>query len=321
MTANLTSPSSDVSRSPGQRGFILVLALMFLMFAGVVWQRHRLRAHWWGIQLAGASTTEDKAEFIARIAAQGPQGHDVLFGLAHEDDREIRQMLLAILAGLPVHECASAYHSLLRDNDAEVRETAALDLAFRDQPAATELIVSAARDESSAAAITAMAALRRIGVETVATCLSDIITTSPDPSRRAQAVESLLIWLETHGRDLLLHPTEPGQDIRAPVAAALASALNDVSTFQGKLAFEREVAAVGNFLGATSVAPADKIDADTTRRIDGFTRAKLSELIDAAELTEKSAVTRADVAALLDRWQQLPHRPPPSLPDGVELPD
>jgi len=294
---------------------------MFVIFAGVVWQRHRLRAHWWGIQLASASTTEDKAEFIARIAAQGPQGHDVLFGLAHEDDRETRQMLLAILAGMPVSECAGAYHTLLRDNDAEVRETAALDLAFRNQEAATDLIVSAARDESSAVAITAMAALRRIGVEAVAACLSDIITTAPDSLRRAQAVESLLIWLDTHGRDLLLHPTEPGQDIKTPLAAALASALNDVSTFQGSLAFEREVAAVGNFLGAASVAPSAAIDADTTRRIDGFTRAKLSELIDASDVTEKTAVTRADVAALLDRWQQLPQRPMPSLPDGIELPD
>jgi len=221
---------------------------------------------------------------------------------------------------MPVTDSASAYRSLLRDEDAEVRETAALDLAFRSQTAATQMIANAARDEAAPTAITAMAALRRIGDETVASCLSDIITSSHDPLRRAQAVESLLIWLDTHGRELLLHPTEPGQDIKTPIAVALASALNDVSTFQGKLAFEREVTAVGNFLGGASVAPTDDIDADTTRRIDGFTRAKLSELIDAQDLVDKSAVTRADVAALLDRWTKLPTLPAPNLPDGIELP-
>ncbi len=216
MPTKPSATNADAPRRSGQRGFIMVLALMFLMFAGVVWQRHRLRAHWWGIQLASAATTEDKAECIARIADQGSQGYDVLFGLAYEDDREVRQMLLAVLAGMPVMESAGAYRTLLRDDDAEVRETAALDLAFRNQMAATEMIVNAARDESAPTAITAMAALRRIGDETIASCLSEIITAAPDPLRRAQAVESLVIWLDTHGRELLLHPTEPGGTSKRP---------------------------------------------------------------------------------------------------------
>lgn len=305
-----------------QRGFYIILAIMFLLFAGVVWQRHRLRAHWWSIQLASATQIEDKAECIARIADQGPSGRAVLLGLVGHNDKEVRQMLLAVLPGLPLDQDTSrAYSHLLHDLDAEVRETATLDLTFRDLPAANELLVTCAQQEKSLpAALTALAALRRVGTEAAANCMSAIISSSPDPLRRAQAVESLIIWLDTHGRDLLLHPTEPGLDVKTPIATALASALSDVSTFEGKLAFEREVEAVGDFLGP-SVESSSQTDANTTRRIDGFTRATLSKLLNAQSLATNSTPSRADITEWLDEWVKLPAMPMPDMPDGFKLPD
>lgn len=219
------------------------IALMLICFGLVVWQRDRIRAHWWVSRIGQTEDSTEQIFFAARMAGLGDIALGAVNRLARDARPEISTLAVLASSGFSEHRRADFLKQLLYSSDDDLRHEAARALAFMDSPTSRShlLLTSIAADRN--ASVAALSGLARLeGADVVsAICLG---LQHEEPFVRAQAVESLSEQIRSSPD--LAQATPDASDCD-PIAA-LVGALGDDSEFIGQLALEREIAAVSSAL-------------------------------------------------------------------------
>lgn len=238
------SPDSTPSPQPSHsrsRWPTVVLALFVVLFLLTIWQRDRIRAHWWAARLEKAETLSDRTYYLSCLVSVGDSAKGAVRRLARSENPEVRALAIPAMARLPEPLRLAELDRLLADPDAEVRQSAALALAFAGGESAIDIIARRATErDSSAAAATAAAALSRVSSPAALAVLCKVAREYPDAAVRAQAVESIGAWLVSEtGRDSAATSRPAGDGEPFGVLVAL---LADRGEFDGALSLEREIA-------------------------------------------------------------------------------
>lgn len=255
---------------PGDRGatparrrpiwFPAALTLMLALFALVVFQRDRIRAHYWAIRLSRSDDLAQRAYYLNGLMALGERAAGAIEVLAEHESPDVRLLALAALKAMPETAANKIAGGLITDPDREVREAAALTLVFCDSSRGLDLLREWARMESEAPAAAAVAALARSPSLHAAESLCGALSGHSSPRVRAQAAESLAEWLGGLDGEL---------DSIASLAAqhdpfrALVEALGDEATFVGLLALERDIAAAEEFVRGRGYAVGGELPSRT----------------------------------------------------------
>lgn len=225
------------------------------LFALILFQRNRIRAHWWAYRIMheGDLTDEQLAFYASSLAAVGEDAAGAVGRLARADQPNVRSLAVAVLAQLPVDRSLGELERLVRDPDRDVRESSALTLAFLKDPRAEESLVAIARSEDPRAAAAAVSGLGRVATPSAQSALAWVLLKHPRPEVRAQAAESLSENITAVG---MSHATHLKDDVSDPVLA-LVRALGDEASFEGELSTERRIAAVAGYVASTTTTPVE----------------------------------------------------------------
>lgn len=214
---------------------------MVCLFVAAMQQRNRLRAYWWAMRLARSDNLAQRAYYLASLTAVGDSAAGAIHRLAVDRRPEIRALAIPAMARLSEPTRLAELGELLSDQDAEVSESAALALAFTGGRAATSLLVDQAASTINQAAASSVAALARLSSPEALRAICDAARSHPDPFVRAQAVESLFVWLEAEWGTPRFE-SAVAQSGRDPIAG-LVAAMQDQDQFTGVLSVERQIAA------------------------------------------------------------------------------
>lgn len=217
--------------------------VMVALFILTVLERNRIRAHWWAMRLAECRRVEDRAYYSNSLLAVGDAASGAVRRLARHERADLRALAVLATARLPEPIRVSELARLMADEDQEVGESAALALALTGNEEAVRLLVEAVGSEHEGRATCAAAALSRIESPSACAALCEAARGHASALVRAQAVESVGLWLTTR------EDPEPATATCDPVRV-LVLALRDEATFGGALSFERQVAgAAANLRG------------------------------------------------------------------------
>ncbi len=240
--------SVNSTAKPKHRGpifFPAALTIMLGLFAFVVLQRDRLRAHYWAYRLVRADDLPQRAQYLNGLLSLGGSAAGAVEGLAEHESPDVRLLALAALRAMPEKTTNEIAGRLVFDPDREVREAAALTLAFSDSKAALRALYLWARSQPDETAAAAVAALARCAQLKAAETLCGVLSEHPSPLVRAQAAESLAEWLGgLDGESDAIASLVPQHD----PFRTLVEALSDEATFDGLLALERDIAAAAAFV-------------------------------------------------------------------------
>jgi hypothetical protein len=224
----------------------VLLALFIVLFLLTIWQRDRIRAHWWAARLETAEALSDRTYYLSCLVSVGDSAKGAIRRLARSESPETRALAIPAMARLPERVRLAELDRLLADPDAEIRQSAALALAFTGGEVATDILARRATGrDSSAAAATAAAALSRIASPAALAILCRTAREHPDAAVRAQAVESVGAWLMAETGKA---PSAASQPVAWQPAgevepfAVLVLLLADRGEFDGPLSLEREIA-------------------------------------------------------------------------------
>lgn len=259
------------SRTGRSWWFWLAIGVFVCLFAVVIHQRNRIRAHWWGARLA-ETTTEDptmQAYYLASLAAVGDSATGAINRLARHERADVRALAVVALARLPDGHGLEDLRRLLEDDDRDVAESAALSLAFMSGDGAgdrsLQVLTEAASSDKPMSAAAAIAALSRIHTADALEPLCGAAAGHLKPLVRAQAVESLGAWLRTSPRHGSPTTTRPVGD--SDPVSVLVAALSDQGTFSGRLSLERQI-------DAAEAAMNEHSDAQATGESSGHAASK-----------------------------------------------
>ncbi len=260
------SPGESLTKT-GRRipWFPCIVALMVGLFLVTIFQRDRLRAHWWALRAERATDPVEQAQLVAWIAGVGEPGRGVLAGLADSPSPNVRILAIAPLAGLEDDAVSGTLRQLLHDEDAQVRHAAGLALVFQQRAPLRSLLIETAMGDAPHAAAAAAAALARDSAPESLCALTKILASHASAHVRAQAAESII--------DRLAFDTAPGPssmpatprrgqsggaaESPCDVAAALLDALSDEGEFISALALEQEIAEAQHFIRTTGAGGPD----------------------------------------------------------------
>jgi len=233
-------PSPQVGQARSRWPTVL-LAVFIVLFLLTIWQRNRIRAHWWAARLEKAETLSNRTYYLSCLLSVGDSAKGAIRRLARSENPEARALAIPAMARLPEPVRLAELDRLLADPDAEIRQSAALALAFTGGEAVTDILARRATGrDSSAAAATAAAALSRIASPVALAILCKTAREHPDAAVRAQAVESVGAWLMAETGKAPSAASQPAGDVEP--FAVLVSLLADRGEFDGPLSLEREIA-------------------------------------------------------------------------------
>ncbi len=303
----------------------LAVGALVCLFAVALWQRNRIRAHWWASRLARTSAADPAAQarYLSSLAAVGADATGAVGRLARHERPEVRALAIVVLARLPGPGALSALGRLLFDDDPDLAESAALSLAFMGGRPSRRLLFEAVGSDRPQGAAAAAAALSRVAAPEALTVLADAVVSHPHARVRAQAVESLAAWLlsapgpiaslpssgpsngtATSG-SAMLDSTGGLNSVMVGAIDALVTALCDRATFAGRLSLEREIdAAQGIMAGPPGMPRVKTRPAPGVRRVCDVAATGLTRLtgrpIDARAAT--TATARAELTIRCRRW-------------------
>jgi hypothetical protein len=230
--------------------------VLLCVFVGAIIQRDLIRAHWWAIQLAKTQDPDRRAYYLASLAAVGRSAIGAIDGLAHHERPETRALAVVALARLPEQAGLDELARLLGDADQDVADSAALSLAFMQTAQPRRVLTEAAPSAAPTTAAAATAALSRVDAPEALAALCAAATEHPHPQVRAQAVESLAVWIMSAQPAARPPPpgrsasgaghSQPAAEVRPPPpcdpVSVMVAALGDQAEFTGLLALERQIA-------------------------------------------------------------------------------
>lgn len=235
-----SAPRESFSQSRS-RWPAVVLAVFVALFLLTIWQRNRIRAYWWAARLEKAEDLTARTYYLSCLVSVGDSAKGAICRLARSENSEVRALAIPAMARLSEPVRFAELDRLLADSDAEVRQSAALALAFAGSEAATNVLARRAMGRDSAeGTMTAAAALSRLSSPAALAVLCKVAREHPNAAVRAQAVESIGAWLVSEtGRDSAAtsRPASDGEPFGVLVAL-----LADRGDFAGALSLEREIA-------------------------------------------------------------------------------
>lgn len=248
-------PPATRATAPSGLPFKVCIVLLLGLFGLSMLQRNRIRAHWWAYRLARTDDAAEQAYYVAALSAVGEHAGGAARRLARHPRPDVRSCAVAVLGRLPAESALPALIELMGDPDRDIRESAALTLAFADTPEAESALVDGALRPDPSTAAAAAAALGRMARSTAQTRLCAVLRTHPDAHVRAQAAESLGDSIAAGG---IPSPLQTSGDTSKPEADAiltLVHALSDRVEFDGTLAAERQMAEVARHLTRSTTLP------------------------------------------------------------------
>lgn len=257
---------------------------MVLAFLLVLWQRDRIRAHWWVHRLQQVEAMDDQVYYIIRLVSVGDVGAGAIRRLAADSRGEVAGLAVVAATGLSAAQRFELLEGLLVHSDEEVRHSAARQLAFTEDAQARALLIAASGSENALAAAAALAGLARVANADAVDAIRKAMVSHASPLARAQAAESLGQHIRAIAGDLSSRQAASRPSVDCVMVEALTAALADVGSFTGQLALERELAAVSAAVAAregTSVetsGPASVATADAPRTVGDVAAAVLSDL-------------------------------------------
>lgn len=239
------SPQDDGSeliprKAKQSRWPVVVIVLLLILFTLILLQRNRIRSYWWSYQLTRTEDVVDRTYFLASLAAVGEDAAGPIARLSRNQYSDVRLLSIELLQSLPHQGGLEHLARLLGDVDADVRESAALALAFMATDAATKVLRDAVASENANRAAAAALALGRIEPSLAWRSLCQAAKNHPSPRVRAQAIESL-------AGHLIASRNQNTAEIETRVFQALVQALADRATFAGRLGIERSIDNARNF--------------------------------------------------------------------------
>ena len=190
-----TEAPPDPRRQPqagrGRWRFRIAIAILIAAFVGTIWKRDAIRARWWAYRLVQSDDLNEQAHWITAIEATGPAGLGAARWLAESERVSVRSMAVAVLGRCSNDGAIRTLGALVRDPDLDVRESAALTLAFSGHPLSRRLLIDHAAASDSDAAAAAVSGLGRVATAEAQSCLVHALRSHGDPLVRAQAAESL----------------------------------------------------------------------------------------------------------------------------------
>ena len=290
----------------------VAIVVLLCLFAAAMYQRNSLRAHWWAARLAASQDLRTRAYYIALLTSVGDSAAGAIHRLTQDSRPEVRALAIPAMARLSKKDKLTELGGLLADPDDEVRDSAATALAFMDNNPATRILIEHARSNQTRSAASSVAALARLSSPAAVSTLCGTVASHPDPFVRAQAVESLASYIAGEPREELLAPpsSQPAND---PILL-LVRALQDQAPFTGRLALERQIAAVTSVV---STSPPPRPDKSTNLHLDAAPTSSstlqrpvaevaahwLSTLTD-HQITTAASRTAAEQAELADQYRR-----------------
>ncbi|MCG8406686.1 MAG: HEAT repeat domain-containing protein [Phycisphaerales bacterium] len=252
-------------RSRRPRWFTIALVLLLISFSLVIIERNRIRAHWWAHQLARTEDLNEQGYYLNSIIAVGEEAAGAIQTLIHHDDSNVRALAVVALQSLPERTASHGLVLLLSDENVDVRESAALAIAFmQSRKAATYLYLTTQSDQAGPASASVMA-LSRLRSKISLKGLCQALEEHPSPIVRAQAAESLAEWVEGAPEELLVQEGNHSErQLRDPFQA-LSRALRDQATFSGDLSLEREIRAAVTFARQQNLVHQDDANTESVR--------------------------------------------------------
>lgn len=288
--------------------FPLTLIFLIALFAVVVIQRDRIRAHWWAYRLAHDDSVSQRGYYLSCIAAVGTAGTGAIESLTQANDPDVRSLAIFALRNLAEDRGIPGLAHLLADADQDVREAAALGLAFKNSPAATEALRTGSTNANPRIATAALTGLARLETAEAISYLCAAPAKQLDPFVRAQAAESLGEYLlSARGNGIEEKPKE--SDIR-PAIVALMTALSDNAMFTGELSLERQIRVASSFASARP-EPSAKAK---QRKVSDIAAHWLSKITD-HEIPPTTTQPATPIAELADQYYEwYSHSPQESFP-------
>jgi len=273
-TVTTEAPPDPPPHPQARRGrwrFRIAVAILIAAFGGTIWKRNAIRARWWAYRLVQSDGLNEQAGWITAIEATGPAGLGAARYLAESDRAAIRSMAVAVLGRCSSDGAIRTLGALVRDPDRDVRESAALTLAFSGRPLSRRLLVDHAARPNRDAAAAAVSGLGRVATADAQSCLAHTLRSHGDPFVRGQAAESLADNLAITG---VLAATAD------PVSILLRSQEDD-GVFSGQLVAEREIEQVTGHVAmqtATTLPTEDPDATNTPRRVGDIATVSLCRL-------------------------------------------
>lgn len=201
---------------------------------------------------------------------------------------EVRILSAALVAQLDEDRAIPTLERLMQDDDRDVRDTAALMLAFDKRESAWECLRRSTESADEKTAATAVGVINRSTRDKVPCVLVRALQEHESGLVRAQAAEGLIVMLASLSPSAKVNGEEAqasrqgGIDNCGQCGAyrALAAALSDKGTFQGRLAYERELEEVmsqATQQGIPVSGSAPSVSTGDRRSIGEFTRRTLAD--------------------------------------------
>jgi HEAT repeats len=216
--------------------FRLSIVTLGLLFALTLWQRDRLRAHWWASRLVATEDLNLRGRYLAGLISLGPKASEAIRRLSRDDRAEVRCLSVYALQSLANGQGVGDLSRLVGDSDQAVRDAAATGLALMQRDDARDALCELARKADEATACAAAAGLARIEDPVALATLCETARRHRSPLVRVHAIESLVD----------LRPTPASTD-SCDLCTILAEALADRAEFSGALALERQRLAAEGF--------------------------------------------------------------------------
>lgn len=225
------------------------MCLMVAAFLGVVTQRHQIRAWWYIHQLDSTSDNEDRIAILSHLSAELAASDAALLSALKHPLADVRLLAIPLATKLDASEGIPALNDLLDDGDRDIRDLAALMLAFDRRDAAWACLRTASESDDAVAAEAAVGAIGRSTRDAACCVLVRALQNHPAAIVRAQAAESLILILSDEIPSVMSdhrvieaqHRERLGHCDGCSAYEVLAEALSDTGEFRGTLAYEREL--------------------------------------------------------------------------------
>lgn len=224
-------------------GLVALAAFLTL----VIYYRNHIRARWWAHRLVRAQDLNQQTYYLNSLIAVDEAAITAIRSLTRNEDANIRLLAVIALKSLPEQKAVDVLTRLLNDSSVDVRESAALALAFMQSGKATGHLISASIKKQSGPASAAVMALGRVPSSVALKALCKALDGHPLPVVRAQAAESLAEWVQSSMRTPAMHEALYTQEVCDPFLV-LVRALEDRAIFSGDLSLEREINSARDFV-------------------------------------------------------------------------
>jgi HEAT repeat protein len=262
---------------------------MVVLLAGAVLSRNLIRAHWWTHRLSRTESVEKRQIYVQCLASLGDRAVGPVSKLLESDEAELRSMALKVLHYARGERALQLILRASHDPDEQVRRAAVRGLVVRgDERAVSELASIAAAGEERTAMM-ATAGLRGVASDVAKSALIDLLTSSPHPGVRIEAIDGLAALR--------------AKEAIEPLIDALADSAVFEGMTEGDIEAKRAIQSVKDSLARDFGLAEDVKLALPDRRVVGETAARALSAITGHSFDDDPELA-ADSAGLQEAWRK-----------------